>query len=99
VSFSSIRVCDSSSPSPTLSSGSPLLCLNQAILAITTLFHRQSLAELDYSDVGTLLVIRSYNDDLAEEEEICSICLTEFTRGDSSPECELLDCPFNCIQK
>lgn len=39
-------------------------------------------------------VIRSYIDDLAEEEEICSICLTEFTRGDSSPVCQLLDCPF-----
>ncbi|XP_038902378.1 probable E3 ubiquitin-protein ligase RHA4A [Benincasa hispida] len=83
-----------------------LFYLNQAILAVATLFRRGSLPEFDNSDAGTLLV-RTYeelqrnDDDRPKEEEICSICLMEFAREDSVYE--LPDCKhvyhFNCIEK
>ncbi|KAG6604984.1 RING-H2 finger protein ATL18, partial [Cucurbita argyrosperma subsp. argyrosperma] len=82
----------------------PLLRLKDAIIGGVSVFRLAFVPESDGSSGGTLLVRRyeelQRSDDRAEEE-ICSICLMEFARGDSV--CVLPDCShvfhFDCIEK
>ncbi|XP_023512248.1 RING-H2 finger protein ATL18-like [Cucurbita pepo subsp. pepo] len=83
----------------------PLFRVKEAILGVASVFRLASLPEMDSSRGGTLLVRRyeelQRSDDRTEEEEMCSICLTEFAREDSV--CKLPDCAhvfhFDCIEK
>ncbi|XP_022140627.1 RING-H2 finger protein ATL64 [Momordica charantia] len=73
----------------------PLFHLKQAILSLATVFRFSSPPGRRYEE------LRRRNDGTAEDEVMCSICLTEFARQDSVYE--LPDCAhvfhINCIEK